>query len=204
MNKEKLIYEILVATPKELGELVETINEEVFVNNDYNSIAVKAVYASLIECIDYSIIENNQFLAYGNEIIEVCGGNIDYTYNTRQALSNLKIVREAFVNPIAITSPIQEPVIESKDELCVETTSQPHPVSVPDFDGNIIKGVKGLAKYLKVGVTLAQAIISSKLLESNGAQYFVGGWNFNTKKIDELLKENPDLLKNVHIKRRKK
>lgn len=69
----------------------------------------------------------------------------------------------------------------------------------------VIKGVQGLADYLKIGKTLAQAVINSKLLEQNKAQYRVGkAWNFDKNKIDELLKDEPELLKNVHIKRGEK
>lgn len=69
----------------------------------------------------------------------------------------------------------------------------------------VIKGVQGLADYLKIGKTLAQAVINSKLLEQNHAQYRVGkAWNFDKNKIDELLEKYPEILKDVHIKRREK
>lgn len=68
----------------------------------------------------------------------------------------------------------------------------------------VIKGVAGLAKYLGFGKTMAQAIINSKLLMTNGSQYRTGkSWFFNPEKIEDLLKENPNLLENVHIKRPK-
>lgn len=69
----------------------------------------------------------------------------------------------------------------------------------------VIKGVQGLADYLKIGKTLAQAVINSKILEENKAQYRVGkAWNFDKNKIDELLEKYPEILKDVHIKRREK
>lgn len=69
----------------------------------------------------------------------------------------------------------------------------------------IIKGVQGLADYLKIGKTLAQAVINSKLLQKNGAQYRAGkSWLFDKNKIDELLEKYPEILKNVHIERGKK
>ena len=72
-------------------------------------------------------------------------------------------------------------------------------------EGKVIKGVQGLADYLKIGKTLAQAVINSKLLEQNKAQYRVGkAWNFDKNKIDELLEKEPELLKNIHIERGKK
>lgn len=69
----------------------------------------------------------------------------------------------------------------------------------------VIKGVQGLADYLKIGKTLSQAVINSKLLQKNGAQYMAGkAWNFDKNKIDELLEKYPEILKDVHIERGKK
>lgn len=69
----------------------------------------------------------------------------------------------------------------------------------------VIKGVQGLADYFKIGKTLAQAVINSKILEQNHAQYRVGkAWNFDKNKIDELLEKYPEILKDVHIERNRK
>lgn len=70
-------------------------------------------------------------------------------------------------------------------------------------ENKVIKGVSGLAQYLNIGVTLAQAIINAKVLMENGAQYNAGRrWLFNKEKLDKLLMEKPDFLKNIHIKRK--
>ena len=209
MNIKSIVYQILVASPKELGVLVDEVNKKLYANNDYNPISVKASYSTLLEWIDSYIAENNQYLAYGNEIMELADTGVCFTYNVRQALSNLKIVREAFSNPVVITHPVQKlkdaVVAENKQEPDANTDEQPQTALTSNIEEDIIKGVSGLAKYLHRGTTLAQAIINSRLLERNGAQYRTGdGWNFNKKKIDELLKENPNLLKDVHIKRRKR
>ena len=209
MNIKSIVYQILVASPKELGVLVDEVNKKVYADNDYNTISVKATYSTLLEWIDSYIAENNQYLAYGNEIMELADTGVCFTYNVRQALSNLKIVREAFSNPIVITPPVQKQkdalVAENKQESDANTDEQPQTALISNVEDNIITGVAGLAKYLKRGISLTQAIINSRLLERNGAQYRTGdGWNFNKKKIDELLKETPNLLKDVHIKRRKR
>lgn len=58
-----------------------------------------------------------------------------------------------------------------------------------------IKGVKGLATYLKIGVTKAQDVINSNILQDNGIAYRVGNaWNFNPQKLDELLANHPNIL----------
>ena len=209
MNIKSIVYQILVASPKELGVLVDEVNKKVYADNDYNTISVKATYSTLLEWIDSYIAENNQYLAYGNEIMELADTGVCFKYNVRQALSNLKIVREAFSNPIVITPPVQKQkdalVAENKQEPDANTDEQPQTTPTSNVEENIITGVAGLAKYLNRGTTLTQAIINSRLLERNGAQYRTGdGWNFNKKKIDELLKETPNLLKDVHIKRRKR
>lgn len=208
MNIKSIVYQILVASPKELGVLVDEVNKEVYADNDYNPISVKASYSTLLEWIDRYIADNNQYLAYGNEIMELADTGVCFTYNVRQALSNLKIVREAFINPVVIAPPVQEQtdaiVADSKPEFVEEVKDYPQTTPISNVEENVIKGVAGLAKYLNRGKTLTQAIINSKLLERNGAQYYAGGWNFNKKKIDELLKETPNLLKDVHIKRRKR
>lgn len=208
MNIKSIVYQILVASPKELGVLVDEVNKKVYADNDYNTISVKATYSTLLEWIDSYIAENNQYLAYGNEIMELADTGVCFTYNVRQAISNLKIVREAFINPVVIAPPVQEQtdaiVADSKPEFVEEVKEYPQTTPISNVEDNIITGVAGLAKYLNRGKTLTQAIINSKLLERNGAQYYAGGWNFNKKKIDELLKEYPDLLKNIHIKRAKR
>lgn len=58
-----------------------------------------------------------------------------------------------------------------------------------------IKGVKGLAAYLKIGTTKAQGIINSKILQENGIAYRIGkAWNFNPQKLNELLSQSPTVL----------
>ena len=209
MNIKSIVYQILVASPKELGVLVDEVNKEVYADNDYNPISVKASYSTLLERIDRYIADNNQCLAYGNEVMEFVDTGVCFKYNVRQAISNLKIVREAFINPVVIAPPVQEQtdaiVADSKLEFVEEIKEYPQTTPTSNVEENIITGVAGLAKYLNRGTTLTQAIINSRLLERNGAQYRAGnGWNFNKKKIDELLKENPNLLKDIHIKRRKR
>ena len=201
MNIESIVYQILIASPKELGALVDVVNKDTYAENNYNQISVKAAYSTLLEWIDRYIANNNQYLAYGNEIMELNDTGVRFTYKVRQAISNLKIAQEAFANPVVIAPPVQE----QTDAIEVEPKEEAQIVSTSNVKENIITGVAGLAKYLNRGTTLTQAIINSRLLERNGAQYRAGnGWNFNKKKIDELLKENPDLLKDVHIKRRKR
>ena len=205
MNIKSIVYQILVASPKELGALVDVVNKETYAENNYNQISIKAAYSTLLEWIDRYIADNNQYLAYGNETMELNDTRVCFTYKVRQAISNLKIAQEAFANPVIITPPVQKQTDAIEVEPKIEPKEEAQIVSTYNIEENVVKGVSGLAKYLHRGTSLTQAIINSRLLERNGAQYRTGdGWNFNKKKIDELLKENPNLLKDVHIKRRKK
>jgi len=191
-----IISMIVVATPLELGALVDRINRKVFSESNYNDIAVRATYAPLIEAIDRAIAENTQYLSFGHENMESCESGGSYVYNVRQAIANLKVAKEVFSNP---PLPSQEQVDVAEQEKVEISTSNSTELE------EVIRGVKGLAKYLHIGSTLAQAVINSKLLQENGAQYSAGGkWFFNREKLDRLLAKKPELLKDVHIQRRKK
>lgn len=191
-----IISMIVVATPLELGALVDRINRKVFSESNYNDIAVRATYAPLIEAIDRAIAENTQYLSFGHENMESCESGGSYVYNVRQAIANLKVAKEVFSNP---PLPSQEQVDVAEQEKVEISTSNSTELE------EVIRGVKGLAKYLHIGSTLAQAVINSKLLQENGAQYSAGGkWFFNREKLDRLLAAKPELLKDIHIQRRKK
>ena len=191
-----IISMIVVATPLELGTLVDRINRKVFSENNYNDIAVRATYAPLIEAIDMAIAENTRYLSFGHENMESCESGGSYVYNVRQAIANLKVAKEVFSNP---TKPSQEQVDVAEQEKVEISTSNSTELE------EVIRGVKGLAKYLHIGSTLAQAVINSKLLQEDGAQYSAGGkWFFNREKLDRLLAKKPELLKDIHIQRRKK
>ena len=68
-------------------------------------------------------------------------------------------------------------------------------------DDNLIKGVKGLAKYLGCGVNTAQNIINSEILLNKKIQYATGdGWRFRKDKLTDLLEKEPEILKKVRKK----
>ena len=81
---------------------------------------------------------------------------------------------------------------ESNDVEITTTTSA---------DDNLIKGVKGLAKYLGCGVNTAQNIINSEILLNKKIQYSTGdGWRFRKDKLTDLLEKEPEILKKVRKK----
>lgn len=196
----EIIDVIVLATPLELGTLVDRINRKVFSESNYNDIAVRATYAPLIEAIDMAIAENTQYLSFGHENMESCESGGSYVYNVRQAIANLKVAKEVFFNP-PLPSQEQVDVAEQEKVEEIEKISTSNSTELEE----VIRGVKGLSKYLHICTSLAQAVINSKLLQEDGAQYSAGGkWFFNREKLDRLLAAKPELLKDIHIQRRKR
>ena len=65
-------------------------------------------------------------------------------------------------------------------------------------DDNLIKGVKGLAKYLGCCNNTAQNIINSKILSEKGIQYMAGkSWRFKKDKLSKLLEQEPNIFEKV-------
>lgn len=139
----------------------------------------------------------------GNECIKIknCETGESFEFATRQAITNLTLAKEAFQNPQVLDK--TDAVVE---ESSVQQIREPQIIEENiTSNSGLIKGVDGLAAYLGVGKTMAQAIINSKKLMQSGAQYRVGkSWCFDKEKLDGLLLDNPELLKDVHIKRCKK
>ena len=82
--------------------------------------------------------------------------------------------------------------------------NQPTGVVVTAFptvqeDERIIKGVKGLAERLGIGVTKAQEILNSGVLQKyKGTAYRNGkAWRINAEKLDEIIAENPNVFRRV-------
>ena len=60
----------------------------------------------------------------------------------------------------------------------------------------LIHGVSGLAKHLGCGKNKAQNILNRNILQEEGIAYRVGNrWIINPNSLDELLAENPEILK---------
>lgn len=199
MNNRDIINRLLVATPTELVELLDHINLDTFTKNKWRFIAVKASYASLIATIDDELSNCNTYLSFGNFMMDYvdCQTGESFSYDLKQAISNLILAREFLQNP---------PILEKSDGvveqlLVCQTEGVVNANETSTTDQNLIKGVNGLAKFLGCGTTYAQAVINSKVLMRDGIQYKCGGWLFNKSKLEKLLKENPELLKDVHIKR---
>ena len=89
--------------------------------------------------------------------------------------------------------------IEVEDVEPTQTSQIDEPHTAPQSkDERIIKGVKGLGRYLGCGTTKAQEILNSGLLRTNAVAYRSGKvWRINAEKLDKLLADNPDVFKGV-------
>ena len=102
-----IIRNIEKSTTKELGGILDSVNREVYSENDWNVISVKSGYVTLLAGIESEIEQYNLLLSFGNEVINYndCSMGSTDTLNTRQVLGNLKIAQEYFQNPPILTDP---------------------------------------------------------------------------------------------------
>jgi len=63
----------------------------------------------------------------------------------------------------------------------------------------LIKGINGLAEFLGCGITKAQNIMNSGLLQKRDIAYRAGNrWRFNKIQLTRLLEEEPEILNRVY------
>lgn len=87
------------------------------------------------------------------------------------------------------------------EEVLVDKSSKKR---TNDMPVNVIMGVRGLAKFVGVGVTKAQEIVNSKILEENGISYWVGRKIcFDGEKLSAFLTSNPDALKGKKLSKKR-
>ena len=127
----------------------------------------------------------------------------DYQGSNNQSL--LKSIREArFLNEMVevqkhYLNQVKEYVttlLGKEQPKTVVKQQEESPVISKDNE-EIIKGVEGLAKYLHVGKTKAQAIINSNILVDNTIQFYSGGHRFKKDKLDAFLEKNPNAFRDV-------
>ena len=88
---------------------------------------------------------------------------------------------------------------DNKRETNEETTSQQEVSSEAatktENKSELLKGVAGLAEHLQCGVTKAQQILNSQILQDKGIAYRTGkAWRIDSIKLDKLLNDNPNIL----------
>ena len=67
-----------------------------------------------------------------------------------------------------------------------------------DEPRELIKGINGLAEFLGCGITKAQNIMNSGILQERDIAYRAGNrWRFNKTLLTRLLDEEPEILNRV-------
>ena len=67
-----------------------------------------------------------------------------------------------------------------------------------DEPRELIKGINGLAEFIGCGVTKAQNIMNSGILQERDIAYRAGNrWRFNKALLTRLLEEEPEILNKV-------
>ena len=62
--------------------------------------------------------------------------------------------------------------------------------------GRTIIGVRQFADYIHKSPATAQKILNKKVLQQNDVAYLVGRtWNFNLERLDQLIADNPLILR---------
>ena len=95
------------------------------------------------------------------------------------------------------SQPIVLEALHSHKTIALEKSANP----TTSNDGNIIKGVRGLAEYLGCGINKAQDIVNSDILTKEKISYRTGrGWRYRKDKLIELLEKDPEVFKKVRKK----
>ena len=196
-----IVNRIRYASSKEIGRILEDYNIDVFGKNDWNLISVKSFYSSVIEEIDEVLRQHELILGYGNETIKAydCATGKETMLDVKQTLINLKLAKEFFVNPPVVE---KGSVQQEHNDVVIQSCENAKPSSgvkssSEKEDDNIIKGIAGLKDYLSVGTTKAQAILNSGVLQKGGIAFNAGSWRIYKDKLDEFIKQNPTLLRDI-------
>jgi len=117
-------------------------------------------------------------------------------------MKTTKIIRDKKEVMKKLLSTMYESACAQKDllkmlmeELEEEKSSQ---VQAKDEPRELIKGVNGLAEFLGCGITKAQSIMNSGILQNHEIAYRAGNrWRFNKTLLSELLQEEPEILNRI-------
>lgn len=127
----------------------------------------------------------NSLINQSNNQVRGLKEDYDYLCFVRNCMRIQKSFLGNFKKKISSSRQNESDKIEKQNTILTITTNQ----------NELIKGVKGLAAYLKISVTKAQDVINSNILQNNGIAYRAGnGWNFNSQKLEELLSKQPSIL----------
>lgn len=71
-----------------------------------------------------------------------------------------------------------------------------HSILSADRSGKLITGVRQFADYIHKSPATAQKILNKGVLQENAVAYRVGNsWTINIERLDQLIAENPQILR---------
>ena len=83
----------------------------------------------------------------------------------------------------------------------VSVTATPKAHSPQSGNDRVVKGVRGLARFLGCGVNKAQQIMNSGVLTEKKSAYKIGKtWLMNKEKLTLFLEDNPMILEKLSTK----
>lgn len=115
---------------------------------------------------------------------------------TTKIIRDKKEVMKKLLSTMYESACAQKDLLEMlMEELEEEKSSQ---VQAKDEPRELIKGVNGLAEFLGCGITKAQSIMNSGILQNHEIAYRAGNrWRFNKTLLSELLQEEPEILNRI-------
>ena len=187
-NVEQMLLELSVSGQHQMLQALYVKVTDIY-EQPYDVLTIEDVEALKRDTIGNTSASVKAEIELGCFVVQMHGIQRYYQHTLLTFLGNLLGVP---------TQPVtDEPDTKVED---VEPTQIPQidePRTAPQIeDERIIKGVKGLGKYLGCGTTKAQEILNSGLLKPNAIAYFTGkGWRINREKLDKFISENPYAFK---------
>ena len=86
--------------------------------------------------------------------------------------------------------------LENELETILSQNRRNRNVILDSSSGKLITGVRQFADYIHRSPATAQKILNTKVLQDHGAAYRVANtWTFNLERLDQLIAEDPHLLR---------
>jgi hypothetical protein len=189
-NVEQMLLELSVSGQHQMLQALYVKVTDIY-EQSYDVLTIEDVEALKRDTIGNTSASVKAEIELGYFVVQMHSIQRYYQHTLLTFLGNLLGVQ---------TQPVtDETDTEVEDIEPTQTPQIDEPQTAPQSeDERIIKGVKGLGRYLGCGTTKAQEILNSGLLRTNAVAYRSGkGWRINAEKLDKLLADNTDIFKGV-------
>ena len=118
-------------------------------------------------------------------------------YNFKKT-NNIQQMQDRFMRIQESLAQVQKIVNEfaSELELAASQKRRGNHHMLSDSSEKVISGVRQFAQYIHKSPATAQKILNKKVLQQNDVAYLVGRtWNFNLERLDQLVADNPLILR---------